>query len=72
MTYVFENILVLATAILGTALMWSDIEHRGEAVVDPLTGLLNRKALDYRKLERYARGEIDREEYLQRRKDLVG
>jgi diguanylate cyclase (GGDEF)-like protein len=43
--------LVLAIAILGTALMRSDIEHRGEAVVDPLTGLLNRKALDYRKEE---------------------
>ena len=43
--------MVLAIAILGTALMRSDIEHRSEAVVDPLTGLLNRKALDYRKVE---------------------
>jgi hypothetical protein len=43
--------IVLAIAILGTALMRSDIEHRGEAVVDPLTRLLNRKALDYRKVE---------------------
>lgn len=43
--------MVIAIAILGTALMRSDIEHRGEAVVDPLTGMLNRKALDYRKEE---------------------
>ena len=25
--------------------MQSDVEHRGEAVIDPLTGMLNRKAL---------------------------
>jgi diguanylate cyclase (GGDEF)-like protein len=40
--------MVLAIAILGTALMRSDIEHRGEAVVDQLTEMLNRKALEYR------------------------
>jgi diguanylate cyclase (GGDEF)-like protein len=43
--------LVMSIAVLGTALMRSDIEHRGEAVVDPLTGLLNRKALEYRREE---------------------
>ncbi len=37
--------LVLAVAVLSTALMQSDMEHRGEAVIDPLTGMLNRKAL---------------------------
>jgi len=37
--------LILATAVLSTALMQSDVEHRGEAVIDPLTGMLNRKAL---------------------------
>lgn len=37
--------LVVATAMLSTALMHSDREHRSEAVIDPLTGLLNRKAL---------------------------
>ena len=40
--------LVIAVAILSSALMRSDIEHRDEAVVDPLTGMLNRKALDNR------------------------
>jgi diguanylate cyclase (GGDEF)-like protein len=37
--------LILATAVLSTALMRSDVEHRNEAVIDPLTGMLNRKAL---------------------------
>jgi diguanylate cyclase (GGDEF)-like protein len=37
--------LVIGLAMLSTALMRSDMEHRSEAVVDPLTGMLNRKAL---------------------------
>ena len=37
--------LVLSVAILSTALMRSDVEHRTEAAIDPLTGLLNRTAL---------------------------
>lgn len=37
--------LAAAIAVLSTALMHSDIQHRSEAVIDPLTGMLNRKAL---------------------------
>jgi diguanylate cyclase (GGDEF)-like protein len=37
--------LILAIAALSTALMESDMHHRGEAVIDALTGMLNRKAL---------------------------
>jgi diguanylate cyclase (GGDEF)-like protein len=37
--------LVGAIAILSTALMRSDVEHRSEAVIDPLTSMLNRNAL---------------------------
>jgi diguanylate cyclase (GGDEF)-like protein len=37
--------LVVAVAMLSTALMRSDLEHRSEAVIDPLTGMLNRNAL---------------------------
>lgn len=37
--------LIVAVAILSTALMRSDVEHRSEAVIDQLTGMLNRKAL---------------------------
>jgi diguanylate cyclase (GGDEF)-like protein len=43
--------LVLAVAMLSTALMRSDVEHRSEAVIDPLTGMLNRNALSSRTAE---------------------
>ena len=46
--FVMPFCLVTAIAILSTALMRSDVEHRGEAVVDPLTAMLNRKALERR------------------------
>jgi diguanylate cyclase (GGDEF)-like protein len=40
--------LIVATAMLSTALMRSDIEYRSEALVDPLTGMLTRRALEER------------------------
>src|SRR5271167_2670115 len=40
--------LVLCCAMLSTPLMRSDIQHRNDAVIDQLTGLLNRKALSTR------------------------
>jgi diguanylate cyclase (GGDEF)-like protein len=40
--------LVLCVAILTIPLMDSDIKHRNDAVIDQLTGLLNRKALSTR------------------------
>ncbi len=40
--------LVIAVGILSTALMNSDVQHRSEAVIDSLTGMLNRKALQNR------------------------
>jgi diguanylate cyclase (GGDEF)-like protein len=43
--------LVTAVAILSTALMSSDISHRSEAVIDPLTGMLNRNSLKDRTFE---------------------
>jgi len=52
--------VVVAIAMLSTALMHSDVEHRSEAVIDQLTGLLNRKALDVRVNE------------LQQQSDLTG
>jgi diguanylate cyclase (GGDEF)-like protein len=39
---------VAGVTILSFALMRSDLEHRTEAVLDDLTGLLNRRALDRR------------------------
>jgi len=41
-------ILLLAVAILSSTLMRSDVDHRQDAVLDPLTGLLNRAALERR------------------------
>jgi diguanylate cyclase (GGDEF)-like protein len=43
--------VVIAVAMLSTALMRSDFEHRSEAVIDPLTGMLNRNALSSRVAE---------------------
>jgi diguanylate cyclase (GGDEF)-like protein len=43
--------LCIAVAILSTALMQSDVIHRSEAVLDPLTGMLNRNSLKDRTVE---------------------
>ncbi len=40
--------LLVCVAILSTPLMRSDIQHRTDAVIDQLTGMLNRKALGAR------------------------
>ncbi len=44
-TLIFPIALVIATAIFSGATQASDREHRAEAVLDPLTGLLNRSAM---------------------------
>jgi diguanylate cyclase (GGDEF)-like protein len=40
--------IIVAVAMLSVALMRSDVEHRSKAVIDQLTGLLNRNALQTR------------------------
>jgi diguanylate cyclase (GGDEF)-like protein len=40
--------VVLCAGVLSTALMHSDQQHRDEAIIDPLTSMLNRKALSNR------------------------
>jgi diguanylate cyclase (GGDEF)-like protein len=40
--------VAIAVAMLSTALMQSDVEHRDRAILDPLTGLLNRRSLEMR------------------------
>jgi diguanylate cyclase (GGDEF)-like protein len=40
--------LIVCVAILSVPLMRSDIQHRSDAVIDPLTGMLNRNALSVR------------------------
>jgi diguanylate cyclase (GGDEF)-like protein len=51
-------ITLTAVAVLSTALMRSDVDHRTEAVIDGLTGMLNRRALDQRLHELTAQAQI--------------
>jgi diguanylate cyclase (GGDEF)-like protein len=50
--------LVLCVAVLSTPLMRSDIQHRSDAVIDQLTGMLNRKALSSRATELAQQSEV--------------
>jgi diguanylate cyclase (GGDEF)-like protein len=50
--------LIVAVTLLSTALMRSEIEHRDRCVIDPLTGMLNRGALDSRTAELEQQSEI--------------
>ena len=45
---VFRLALLAAVALLSLALMRSDLQHRSASVIDPLTNMLNRNALDIR------------------------
>jgi diguanylate cyclase (GGDEF)-like protein len=53
--------LMVALAILQTVLMHADVATRAEAVIDPLTGMLNRKALLSRAAELTQQSEVTRE-----------
>jgi diguanylate cyclase (GGDEF)-like protein len=53
--------MIIATAMLSTALMQSDREHRSEALVDPLTGMLTRRALGERVAELAHQSRLSRE-----------
>jgi diguanylate cyclase (GGDEF)-like protein len=44
-------VLLGGVVVLSTALMRSDVKHRADAVIDPLTGLFNRQALAARATE---------------------
>jgi diguanylate cyclase (GGDEF)-like protein len=50
--------LILCVAVLSTPLMRSDIQHRSDAVIDQLTGMLNRKALSVRAHELAQQSEV--------------
>jgi diguanylate cyclase (GGDEF)-like protein len=53
--------LMVSVAMFQTVLMRSDVKHRAEAVIDPLTGLLNRKALAQRAAELEQQSQITRQ-----------
>jgi diguanylate cyclase (GGDEF)-like protein len=48
-------VLLGGVVVLSTALMRSDVKHRADAVIDPLTGLFNRQALATRAVELLAK-----------------
>ena len=50
--------MIISIAILTTAIMRSDVEHRDRSVVDPLTGMLNRSALETRVEELTQQSEV--------------
>jgi diguanylate cyclase (GGDEF)-like protein len=50
-----------AVSIISTALMRSDLHHRTEAVIDGLTGMLNRRALQQRLQELTAQARVTRQ-----------
>jgi diguanylate cyclase (GGDEF)-like protein len=53
--------LLVAVTMLSVALMQSDVEHRSRAVVDQLTGMLNRSALESRVRELEQQSELSQE-----------
>ncbi len=60
-TAIFPVALLGAIGVLSTALMRSDLYHRGAAAIDSLTGMLNRNALSSRAFELAQQAIIARE-----------
>jgi diguanylate cyclase (GGDEF)-like protein len=60
-TLLFPLALLAGVALLSTALMRSDLEHRTESVLDGLTGMLNRRALAARIAELDEQARLTRE-----------
>src|SRR5436190_902168 len=52
---------MIAVALFQTVLMRSDVKHRAEAVIDPLTGMLNRTALGRRAEELAQQSQVTRQ-----------
>ncbi len=56
------DIALIASSVAYTlALGYSDLQHRGEAIIDPLTGMLNRHALDSRVMELAQQARVNRQ-----------
>ena len=49
--FVFPAVLILAVIAMTMALRSAELQHRSESVIDQLTGMLNRKALEARTVE---------------------
>jgi diguanylate cyclase (GGDEF)-like protein len=58
---IFTFALIVAVTSLSVALMRSDVDHRSEAVIDPLTSMLNRNALSSRVAELTQQARVNRQ-----------
>ena len=58
---IFTFALIVAVTSLSVALMRSDVDHRSEAVIDPLTSMLNRNALASRVAELTQQARVSRQ-----------
>lgn len=58
---IFSFALIMAVTSLSVALMRSDVDHRKDAVIDPLTSMLNRNALATRVTELTQQARITRQ-----------
>jgi diguanylate cyclase (GGDEF)-like protein len=58
---IFTFALIVAVTTLSVALMRSDVDHRSEAVIDPLTSMLNRNALASRVTELTQQATVNRQ-----------
>jgi diguanylate cyclase (GGDEF)-like protein len=58
--FLFPAALIAAAIAISMALHNAEIEHRSEAVLDQLTGMLNRKALETRTVELEVQSRISR------------
>ena len=55
---VYLAAMLIAVGLLSMPLMHSDVGHRADAVIDGLTGMLNRRALGHRLTELRAQAEV--------------
>jgi diguanylate cyclase (GGDEF)-like protein len=58
---IFSFALIMAVTCLSVALMRSDVDHRNDAVIDPLTSMLNRNALATRVAELAQQARVSRQ-----------
>lgn len=58
---IFTFAMLVAVTSLSVALMRSDVAHRSEAVIDPLTSMLNRNALSTRVAELEQQARVNRQ-----------
>lgn len=58
---IFSFALIMAVTCLSVALMRSDVDHRNDAVIDPLTSMLNRNALATRVTELAQQARVSRQ-----------